>query len=142
MAKVKDVVHERETYTAAADQSVFDIAKYMVERNIGAVPVLRDGRLVGIFSERDIMKRVVAESRDPRSTKVADIMTKNPVVVGSETSIDECMHLMKANNCRHLPICDGDRLKGLISLRDILAHEVAEKEDEARHLKAYIHSNT
>ncbi len=142
MTKVKDVVHERETYTAAVEQTVFDIARYMVERNIGAVPVVREGRLVGIFSERDIMKRVVAESRDPRATKVADIMTKNPVVVTPETSIDECMHLMKTNNCRHLPICDGERLKGLISLRDILAHEIAEKEDEARHLKAYIHSNT
>ncbi|MBZ5646120.1 MAG: CBS domain-containing protein [Acidobacteriia bacterium] len=142
MAKVKDVIKDRKTYTANADQTILEAARYMGEHNIGAMPVLREGKLVGIFSERDIMKRVVAEARDPRTTKVSDVMTKDPVTVTLETTIDECMALMAKHNCRHLPICENDKLWGLISLRDVLIHDVAEKADEARHLKAYIHSST
>lgn len=141
MAKVKDLIKDRQTYTVQDGQSVLDVAKFLVEHNIGAVPVLHDKQLVGIFSERDIMKRVVAELRDPRTTKVSDIMTKGPVTVTPESTVEECMVLMRDHNCRHLPICEDNRLWGLISLRDVLAHEVAEKDEEARHLKAYIHSS-
>jgi len=141
VAKVKDLIKDRQTYTVQDGQSVLDVAKFLVEHNIGAVPVLHDKQLVGIFSERDIMKRVVAELRDPRTTKVSDIMTKGPVTVTPESTVEECMVLMRDHNCRHLPICEDNRLWGLISLRDVLAHEVAEKDEEARHLKAYIHSS-
>ncbi len=141
MAKVKDLVKNRETFTVQQHQTVLEVAKFLVEHNIGAVPVLHDKKLVGIFSERDIMKRVVAEARDPRTTKISDIMTKGPVTVTPETTVEECMVLMRDHNCRHLPICQDNALWGLISLRDVLTHEVAEKEEEARHLKAYIHSS-
>jgi len=141
MAKVKDLIKNRQTHTVQDEQTVFEAARFMVERNIGAVPVLRDGKLVGIFSERDIMKRVVAQAHDPRTTKVSDIMTKDPVTVTPESSDEECMRLMRDHNCRHLPICEDKKLWGLISLRDLLAHHVEEKEEEARHLKAYIHSS-
>ena len=141
MAKVKDLIKDRKTFTVQDDQTVFDVARFLVEHNIGAVPVLHDKKLVGIFSERDIMKRVVAEARDPRSTRVSDIMTKGPVTVTPESTVEECMVLMRDHNCRHLPICQDNQLWGLISLRDVLAHDIAEKEEEARHLKAYIHSS-
>ena len=141
MAKVKDLIKDRKTFTVQDDQTVFDVARFLVEHNIGAVPVLHDKKLVGIFSERDIMKRVVAEARDPRTTKVSDIMTKGPVTVTPESTVEECMVLMRDHNCRHLPICQDNSLWGLISLRDVLAHDIAEKEEEARHLKAYIHSS-
>lgn len=141
MAKVKDLIKNRQTFTVQDHQTVLEAAKFMVEHNIGAVPVLHEGKLVGIFSERDIMKRVVAAAHDPRTTKVSDIMTKDPVTVTPDTSVAECMILMRDHNCRHLPICEDKRLWGLISLRDVLAHDVAEKEEEARHLKAYIHSS-
>jgi CBS domain-containing protein len=141
VAKVKDLIKNRQTFTVQEDQTVFEVAKFLVEHNIGAVPVLHDKKLVGIFSERDIMKRVVAEARDPRTTKISDIMTKGPVTVTPETSVEDCMVLMRDHNCRHLPICQDNTLWGLISLRDVLAHDIAEKEEEARHLKAYIHSS-
>lgn len=141
MAKVKDVIKNRKTYTAEADQTILEAAKYMGEHNIGAMPVLREGKLVGIFSERDIMKRVVAQARDPRTTKVYEVMTKDPVTVTLETTIDDCMALMAKHGCRHLPILEKDKLWGLISLRDVLVHDVEEKAEEARHLKAYIHSS-
>lgn len=141
MAKVKDLIKNRQTFTVQEQQTVFEVAKFLVEHNIGAVPVLHEKKLVGIFSERDIMKRVVAEARDPRTTKVSDIMTSGPVTVTPETTVEECMVLMRDHNCRHLPICHDNALWGLISLRDVLAHDLAEKEEEARHLKAYIHSS-
>ena len=141
MAKVKDLVKNRQTHTVQDHQTVLEAAKFMVERNIGAVPVLREGKLVGIFSERDIMKRVVAEARDPRTTKVSEIMTKDPVTVTPESTDEQCMVLMRDHSCRHLPVCEDKKLWGLISLRDLLAHHVEEKEEEARHLKAYIHSS-
>jgi CBS domain-containing protein len=141
VAKVKDLIKNRQTFTVQEHQTVFEVAKFLVEHNIGAVPVLHDKKLVGIFSERDIMKRVVAEARDPRTTRISDIMTKGPVTVTPESTVEECMVLMRDHNCRHLPICQDNTLWGLISLRDVLAHDLAEKEEEARHLKAYIHSS-
>ncbi len=141
MAKVKDLIKNRQTYTVQDHITVLEVARFLGEHNIGAVPVLHDNKLVGIFSERDIMKRVVAEARDPRTTKVSEIMTKDPVTVTPESTVGECMVLMRDHNCRHLPICQDNALWGLISLRDVLAYEIQEKEEEARHLKAYIHSS-
>ena len=78
MSCIYDLVKTQETYHAEAEQSVLDVARGMVERNIGAVPVLRDGLLVGVFSERDLMRRVVAEGLDPAHAPVADVMTEDP----------------------------------------------------------------
>jgi CBS domain-containing protein len=135
-----DLIKNQETFCADADQTVFDIAQAMVERNIGAVPVLRGGVLVGIFSERDLMKRVVAAGRDARTTYVADVMTESPLTVTPQEELQVCMMIMRENGFRHLPVCDGNQLKGLISLRDLMWHDLNEKDDEVRMMRAYIHS--
>ena len=140
MSCVYDLVKERETCAAEVGQSVYEVACMMVERNIGAVPVLRDGQLEGIFSERDLMKRVVAEGRDTKTTHVEDVMTSDPLVVCPEESVDSCMVLMRNHGFRHLPICDGKKLKGLVSLRDLLLRDLSEKDDEVRMMRAYIHA--
>jgi CBS domain-containing protein len=110
----------------------------MAERNIGAVAVLRNDELVGIFSERDLMKRVVAAGRDLVRTTVADVMTADPLVVSPQERITDCMRLMKEHSFRHLPICDGRKLKGLLSLRDLLLHDLVEKDGELETMRAYI----
>jgi CBS domain-containing protein len=125
-----------------AEQAVFDVVKTMVERNIGAVPVLRDDELVGIFSERDLMKRVVAEGRDAHKTKVSEVMTGNLVTVSPTTSLEHCMDLMRSHGFRHLPVCEGKKLTGLISLRDILLHDLVEKDGEVRAMRAYLTQNS
>lgn len=140
MSTIRDLVKERETYSVQTTQTVLEVARFMVERNIGAVPVLQDGKLAGIFSERDIMKRVLVEGLDPKKTKVADVMTRNPVVVSPDEAVEKCMLMMKQHGFRHLPICDGDKLLGLLSLRDVLLHEVDEKDGEVRMMRAYMHS--
>jgi CBS domain-containing protein len=141
MATIYDIVKDHVAYTVRADQSVLEAARQMVTNNVGAVPVLSEGELVGIFSERDIMTRVVAEGRDPASTRVSEVMTANPLTVDMRESIERCMVLMKEHGFRHLPIRDGSKLKGIVSLRDILLRDLTEKDEEVRFMRAYIHGS-
>jgi CBS domain-containing protein len=120
MATVYDLVKDRRVYSVDADKTVLEAARFMMEHSIGALPVLRNGELVGIFSERDVMNRVVAVGRTPGTTKVAEVMTANPRGVDMNESIEECLFLMKEFGFRHLPIVSGKELKGLVSLRDLL----------------------
>lgn len=138
MAKVYELVKDRETFSVNAEQTVLEAARYMAENNIGAVAVLRNNELVGIFSERDIMGRVVAAAKDPAKTRVAEVMTANPVVADIGDSLEKCMVLMKQHGFRHLPICEGKQIRGLISLRDILLRDLTEKDNEVRMMRAYI----
>ncbi len=135
---IYNLIKNQDTYCADVDQTVFDVAQAMVERNIGAVPVLRDGLLVGIFSERDLMKRVVVEGRDPRTTRVREAMTEDPLTVTPNEELQTCMLLMRKHGFRHLPVCEGKQLKGLVSLRDLMLHDLSEKDDEVRMMRAYI----
>jgi CBS domain-containing protein len=138
MACLMDLVKGQDTYRADVEQTVFELAQAMVERNIGAVPVLRDGELVGIFSERDLMKRVVVAGRDPKTTLVGEVMTMDPLTVSPNEEIQTCMLLMRRHGFRHIPICDGKLLKGILSLRDLLLHDLSEKDEEVRMMRAYI----
>ena len=140
MRKLHELIKDRQTYWVDASQSVLEVARFMVERNIGAVAVLQNKELAGIFSERDIMKRVVAERRDPAATKVAEVMTRDPLTVSTSDTMEDCRKLMGQHGFRHIPICDGKALKGLISLRDILLQDLHEKDDEVKMMRAYIHS--
>ncbi len=89
-----DLIKNQDTYRADVNQTVLEVAQSMVARNIGAVPVLRDGVLAGIFSERDLMKRVVVEGRDPRKTRIGDVMTPDPLTVSPQEKAETCMLLI------------------------------------------------
>jgi CBS domain-containing protein len=132
MSTLRELVKDRKVYSVDASRTVLEAARYMMEHNVGAVPVLRNGELVGILSERDIMNRVVAVGRTPGTTSVPEVMTANPRAVNAEESIEECLFIMREFGFRHLPIVDGRELKGLVSLRDVLMHQAAEIEREAR----------
>jgi CBS domain-containing protein len=122
------------------DQTVIEAVHFMVENNIGAVPVLNQGELAGIFSERDLMTKVLVRGLDPNNTTLDVVMSPDPLSVAPNVSIHDCMVLMKQHKFRHLPICDGRKLVGFLSLRDILLHEVDEKDIEVRMMRAYIAS--
>jgi CBS domain-containing protein len=122
------------------DQTVIEAVHFMVENNIGAVPVLNNGQLAGIFSERDLMTKVLVRGLDPNNTTLDAVMSADPLSVAPTVSIQDCMVLMKQHKFRHLPICEGRRLVGFLSLRDILLHEVDEKDIEVRMMRAYIAS--
>jgi len=131
MPMIYDLVKDRRVYSVEADSSVLEAARFMMEHNIGALPVLRNGELVGIFSERDIMNRVVAIGRMPGTTRVAEVMTPNPKAVSVNETVENSLFLMREHGFRHLPITDGKQLKGLVSLRDLLLRYVKETERRA-----------
>ena len=138
--RICDLIKDQDTYQAELGHTVLQTVCAMVERNIGAVPVIHAGELVGIFSERDLMRRVVAEGRDPRATCMAEVMTEDPLAVGTGEDLETCMALMRRHGFRHLPVCHEGQLVGMVSLRDILLHDLDEKDDEVRMMRAYIHS--
>jgi CBS domain-containing protein len=135
---IYDLIKGQETYRADVDQSVLEVATAMVERNIGAVPVVRDGILVGIFSERDLMKRVVVAGLDPRSTRIEQVMTADPLTVNADEELENGLLLMRRHGFRHLLVCEGQQLRGVVSLRDLMMHHLSEKDDEVRMMRAYI----
>ncbi|HLV85785.1 MAG TPA: CBS domain-containing protein [Candidatus Sulfotelmatobacter sp.] len=132
MTTLRDLTKDRKLYSVDAARTVLEAARYMMEHNVGAVPVLRNGELVGILSERDIMNRVVAVGRTPGTTVASEVMTANPRAVSADESIDECLFIMREFGFRHLPIVDGKELKGVVSLRDVLMHQAADMERRAR----------
>ncbi|PYX39213.1 MAG: signal transduction protein [Acidobacteria bacterium] len=134
MAQVYDLVKDRKVYSIEADRTVLDAARLMMEHNFGALPVLRNGELAGIISERDIMNRVVAVGRLPGTTKISEVMTANPRSINVDETVENCLFLMREFGFRHVPICDGKELKGLVSLRDLLMRYVAQKEAESRRM--------
>ncbi|HSE47655.1 MAG TPA: CBS domain-containing protein [Terriglobales bacterium] len=121
MPKIADILRNQHVLSVNADQKVMEAVRLMTEFNIGAVPVLRDGALVGIFSERDLMRRVVAQGRSPGMTEVGEVMTAKPRTVDVETDVEECVTMMREAGFRHLPVVDAEqKLRGVISLRDIV----------------------
>ena len=135
-----DLLRNQVAISAEAHQTVLEVARMMVEHNIGAVPVLQNGQLIGIFSERDLMSRVVVNGKDPAHTPVSQVMTEDPLTVAQNDPLETCMTLMKRHGFRHLPVCSGRELKGVVSLRDILLHDLDAKDDEVRMMRAYLHS--
>ena len=132
MRTLRELVKDRKMYSIDAGRTVLDAARFMMEHNIGALPVLRNGELAGIFSERDIMNRVVAVGRTPGHTAVSEVMTPNPRAVHMDESIEECLFIMHEFGFRHLPLVDGKELKGLVSLRDVVLQQAAELKKQSQ----------
>jgi CBS domain-containing protein len=134
MSSVYDLVKDRRVYSIEAERTVLEAARFMMEHNIGALPVMRNGELVGIFSERDVMNRVVAAARTPGTTKISEVMTSNPKTVEVGESLDDCLFLMKEFGFRHILIVEGKQLKGLVSLRDILMRVTTARGTESQRM--------
>lgn len=128
----------RDLFCITVDYTAYDAARYMAERNIGAVTVVDGERVTGLFSERDLMRRVIAEGRDPHSVRVGDVMTSEVVTAGPQESYEDAIAKMQAARCRHLPVIEGQRFVGLVSLRDLLKVDADEKAEEIRLLNTYI----
>ena len=138
MAKICDLLINRTIHYIQPHQTVIEAAEYMVTCNVGAVPVLDGATLVGVFSERDIMSKVVTQERDPRTTYIAEVMSTTLRTLSPESSCDEAMVMMQTHGIRHLPVCEGRTLVGFLSLRDLLRHTLDEKSGEAEMMRAYI----
>ncbi len=139
MAQVHTIIQDREVFHATPRETVTQVARRMAERNVGAILVTEEGNLRGIFSERDLMRRVVLGGRDPATTPVAEVMSTDVVTIDDHATLEDAMARMHDHACRHLPVLRGGQLVGFLSMRDLMDYELARKTEELQHMRAYIH---
>ncbi|GAB4249842.1 MAG: CBS domain-containing protein [Acidobacteriota bacterium] len=140
METVRDILQRKgnEVYAVSPDDSIYRALEVMAEKNIGAVLVIEDGQLVGVFSERDYARKVVLKGKSSRETKVREAMTSPVAYVRPENTIEECMALMTDKHIRHLPVLEGNRLIGVISIGDVVHAKISEQAFHIRQLENYI----
>lgn len=130
---IPDVIGQQQLLTLPATTTVREAAKRMSQRQVGAVLITGDGALEGIFTERDLLTRVVAIGRSPDNTLLSDVMTKNPDTIAPDCTPVDALRRMTERGYRHLPVVDSGRIVGVLSRRDFQAQEIAQVEDEVGH---------
>ncbi|SKC00346.1 CBS domain-containing protein [Luteibacter sp. 22Crub2.1] len=127
-------------YAVAPDASVYEAIRQMADKNVGALVVIKGSELVGIVSERDYARKVILKDRSSRDTPVAEIMTASVITVASDATVDECMRLCTDGRLRHLPVLDGTRLVGVVSIGDLVKAVISEQRETINQLESYITS--
>ncbi len=136
---IRDVIRDREPYSLRASATVLDAAKFMADRRIGAVCVLdENGKLIGVFSERDLLNRVVVPCSDPTALQLGQVASPVRAVIHCDETPHQALERMEEIGSRHLPVMDGDKWVGMLSIRDLLRVELNEQGDELRLLHDYI----
>jgi CBS domain-containing protein len=130
----------RKVATIDEHRSAIEAAMVMTEEFIGSVVVTRSSKIIGIFTERDLMMKVVGRRKDPEKVKIKDVMTENLITVGPKDTAGHCLNLMKEHRCRHLLVFNREEFLGIVSLRDMVALMLDEKEELIGHLEKYITS--
>jgi CBS domain-containing protein len=139
MITIRDVIRDREPYSVRENVTVLEAAQYMAGRKVGGVCVLdEDGRLIGILTERDLLNSIVLPRRDPASLPVSEAMSQVQAVIETKDTPEEALERMEMIGRRHLPVVEGERWVGMLSMRDILRVEVSEQGDELKLLHEYI----
>ena len=131
MARVRDIVLNRVLFSVEENETVAGVARQMADVRVGAIVVLDHGQLRGVFSERDLMLRVVLQRLDPENTPVRTI--------DESASVEEAMEAMHQHGCRHLPVTRAGEVAGFLSMRDVMDFLLARQAEELHHMKAYIH---
>lgn len=140
MKSVRDIVIGQDVVTVNPLVPVTEAARIMAARQIGAVPVAESGRIVGIFTERDALFRIVAAGIDPSHTPVRDVMSSTLVVADIGESCEACLDRMRQEHIRHLIVLDNDQMAGIVSMRDLMAVDLDDKLETITLLNAYVHS--
>lgn len=140
MNKVSDLLKNKgdEVWSIGPDIFVFDAIKLMAEKGVGALVVMDDSKVVGIISERDYARKVILMGHSSRETQIKDIMTTRVVYARPDQSVEECMALMTDKHIRHLPIMEGEKLVGVISIGDLVKSIIAEQKFTIEQLEKYI----
>lgn len=125
-------------YSVSVNDTVLQAIKMMADARIGAVLVTDGGKVVGIYTERDYLRKGENEGRAAKDTKVKDVMVSKMITVTMDTSVEQCMALMKQYNVRHLPIVEKDHLLGVVSMRDVMFAVLEDRDFEIRGLENYI----
>ncbi len=140
MKPVIELLKKRDTslFHVAPEVMVFDGLKLLASHGVGAMVVLEQGALVGIFSERDYTRKVALQGKNSKETPISEIMTRHVISVPPHAGTHVCMSLMSTNKIRHLPVVEGSKVIGLISIRDIMDDIIADHEQTITHLQTYI----
>jgi CBS domain-containing protein len=130
----------QEVLAISPNDTIYDAMKLMANRNVGALLVLDDGKLCGVISERDFARKLFIQNKAPKEIRVNELMTKDVVYVRPEVTADQCMALMTDKRVRHLPVLDGDRVIGVLSIGDLVKDTISEQRFIIEQLEHYIHS--
>ena len=129
----------REVHTIAPDARVFDALRVMADKSVGALIVTEGGRIAGVISERDYARKVILHGKSSHELQVRDIMTSKVISVHPGQTVEECMALMTEKRIRHLPVTEGDRLIGVLSIGDLVKEVIAAQQQTIEQLESYIH---
>ena len=121
---IRSIIEQQDLVTAPGDTTVIAAARLMKEHHVGALMVVEQGQLAGVFTERDALFRVIAEGRDVQGTQVADVMTRNPQIIHPDKPFADALHVMYEGGFRHVPVVEDGRPVGMISARDALGPEL------------------
>ncbi len=138
MHKIKTLLRPRRLVSARPEELVHDVARRMTEARVGIIGVLEGRHLVGVFSERDLMTRVMVAGLDARSVPVAQVMTRDVVTAHPDERRSACIEKMRKASCRHLPVIEDGEVVAMLSMRDLLQDEIEEQEQEIHGLRAYM----
>jgi CBS domain-containing protein len=127
-------------WSVSPEFSVFDALKMMAEKNVGALLVMDEGKLRGILSERDYARKVILLGKSSHELKVREIMSDKVVCVGPDQTVDDCMALMSGKRIRHLPVLEGGKVIGVLSVGDLVKAVIALQQQTIQQLESYIHS--
>ncbi|WP_460136943.1 CBS domain-containing protein [Pseudomonas sp. S1_E04] len=137
LLKAKDPKNQ-DVHTVQWDHTVFEALVRMSEKNVGALPVLKKGKVVGIISERDYARKIMLKGLSSVTTKVHQVMSSPVRTVDTRKSVEECMNIMTNSHLRHLPVVEGGKLLGLLSIGDLVKEAIAEQADLIKQLEQYI----
>lgn len=129
-----------EVFAIAPDAKVIEALKMMAQKDVGALVVMEQGRIVGILSERDYARKVILQGRSSEDVPVREIMTAEVVKVDPGMSVEACMALVTQRRIRHLPVCEGEHLIGVVSIGDLVKEVIADQEQTIKQLESYIHT--
>ena len=142
MPTVADIISKKGStvHTISPGATVLEATNKMNQHKLGALIVMNDGQLVGMFTERDVLRRVIGEQRDPATTRIAEVMTGDVICCSPRTDMDEVSQIMQQRRVRHIPVCDDDgKLHGLVSIGDVNAYHVTHQEATIEYLNEYIY---
>lgn len=137
---VRDILQNKgaEVWTTSTRQTVYEAIRLMGEKNIGALVVVDDGEIIGVFSERDYSRKVVLQGRTSQNTLVGEIINRPAITVESKDNIEKCMQLMTSSRIRHLPVVDDGKLIGLVSIGDLVSWVMHSQRHTILQLQGYI----
>ncbi len=140
MGKVREILKSKggAVFSVEPHITVYQAIEQMCERNIGGLLIVEHEKLVGIFTERDYARKLILKGKSSKETKISELMTSNPITVTPHSTIDECMNIMTEKRIRHLPVVEGDKLVGVISIGDVVRQIIIDQKSIIEHLENYI----